>query len=83
MSMFIFRTPEGHDVAIHEEDIVMIWAAKIPGNTLIELIEDRPDIEVVCDFNTLLSECYDRLDLRLKAEQKVEPKPAPAPLRVC
>ena len=44
MDLFIFRTADGYNVAIPEDDIATIWQAKTPGHTLIERLADQPDI---------------------------------------
>ncbi len=76
MDLFIFTTADGHDVAIPEDDIATIWSAKTPGHTLIERVSDTPDIEVEYEFNALITDFFDHVDLRPRARK---PKKRPVP----
>ena len=69
MDLFVFTTAEGYDIAIPEDDIATIWAAKTPGHILIERITDRPDLEVVYDFNKFITDYADHIDLRSRARK--------------
>ncbi len=77
MDLFVFTTAEGHDIAIPEDDIATIWAAKTPGHILIEQITDNPIIEVVYDFDKFIEDYSDHVDLRpraRKAKKRTAPK---------
>ncbi len=75
MDLFVFTTADGFDLAIPEDDIAMIWAAKdTPGNILIERITDNPAIEVVYDFDTFIKDFSEHVDLRPRA-QKAKKRP--------
>ncbi len=78
MDLFIFTTADGHDIAIPEDDIATIWAAKTPGHILIERITDNPAIEVVYDFDTFIEDFSDHVDLRPRG-QKSKKRPVQKP----
>ena len=77
MDLFVFTTADGYDIAIPEDDIATIWAAKTPGNILIERITDNPAVEVVYDFDTFIADYSDHIDLRPRA-RKSKSKKRPA-----
>ena len=95
MDLFVFRTADGYDVAIPEDDIAAVWQAKTPGHCLIERVEDRPDIEVVCDFDKLVLDRFDHVDARpstrkakrpaveLDARRKRAPRTKPKEVEKC
>ncbi len=68
MTMLIFRASTGGDFAIPEEEITALWPAAEPGHTLITRQSDESTVEVICDFNDLLKDGFDRIDLRPKAK---------------
>ena len=74
MELFVFKTAGGYDVAVPEDDIATIWQAETPGHLLIERVADRPDIEVVCEFDKLVIERFDHVDARPRA-RKTKGKP--------
>ena len=83
MDLFIFTTAEGHDIAIPEDDIATIWAAKTSGHILIERITDNPAIEVVYDFDKFIEDYSDHVDLRSRARKptkRTAPKPKYDPM---
>jgi len=69
MDLFVFNTPDGYSIAIPEDDISTIWAAKTPGHILIERITDHPDVEVVYDFDRFIKDYSDHVDLRPKTRK--------------
>ncbi len=69
MAMLIFRTVDGQDIAILEEDITALWPEpKMSEHTRIACLSEEYAIVVVGDFNDILKDGFDRLDLRPKAE---------------
>ncbi len=67
--MLIFRTVEGHDIAIAEDAIAMVWASlKHDSHSVIEFGGERDGVTVDCEFNELMRDGFERVDLRPKAE---------------
>ena len=66
--MIILRPVQGPDLAVNEDDIVIIWAGQEPDQSVIEFFSDRPPLVVLCEFNTLIKDAFGNVDLRPKAE---------------
>ncbi len=69
MTMLLFRTVDGQDIALPEEEITAIWPEpKMPGHTRITYASSEYALVVAGDFNDLMKDGFDRIDLRPKAE---------------
>ncbi len=77
MDILVFTTVEGHEVAIPDDDIQALWRGKDGKGTLIERLSDNPNILIDYDFDALIREWFDSIDLRPKKAKKAKKRAAP------
>jgi hypothetical protein len=75
----VFRTPEGHDVAIPAEDITGVWSSDKNENQMVVERITYPDhpIEVLFKFNEFVKEYFDHIDIRPKKKRRGRPRTKP------